>query len=457
MKLKGFLICALALAACGDDDPIRSGDDTTEVRDFVLRIENVAPWTALKAGTQATKVTLVNTLVDGALAPGEFYEIRFTAANQHLSFATMLSESNDWFFAPGPEGIPLVTDGRPTSGDVTSYLQLWDAGTEVDQEPFVGDATGIRQTARNAGAVDPDTTVRVVPATARLTDGTTFALPNIQDMIRVTLTPGAEQQFVLRIENVSTSSTLVTSQGAVPIHLSPFAYVIHDAPNPLFTPGVGARENGLDQLAEAGQPDALGTSLRNARGLATGLSPGIAVVHGLPSPLFAVGQADFGVGLERLAEDGNPAPLVDALEATPPEGVSAVYLFDTPTGGVAGAAAPGQVFELTIHGNPGEALSFATMFDMSNDWIFATRPEGIALFDNGVPRSCDVTSEVRLFDVGTETDEELAVGPNVATQQTAPNTGKADRTNQVREVTLERYGTPAVLHLRVTLRPVFTE
>lgn len=454
MKLKAFLIGALALAACDDDDPIQPGDDTTvEVRDFVLRIENVAPWTVLKAGTQATKTTRV----DGPLAPGEAYELRFTAANQRLSFAAMLGESNDWFFAPGPDGIPLVVDGVPVSGDVTSFVELWDAGTEIDQEPGVGDATGTRQRARDAGAADPDRTVRPVPTTVRLTDGTTFVRPAVPSMIRVTLTPGADQQYTLRIENVSRVGTLATSQGGLPIHISPFAWAVHETPAPLFTPGSPARENGLELLAEAGQADPIGTSLRNVRGFGTGLSPGVAVVHSLPAPLFAVGQADAGVGLEQLAEDGNPVPLADALEATPPAGVSAVHVFDTPRDGVLGPAAPGQIFELTIHGNPGEALSFATMFGMSNDWMFATRPEGIALYDQGAPRSCDVTGDVFLYDAGTESDEELDVGPNTATQQPAPNTGRADRITEVREVTLERYGVPAVLHIRVTLTPIFVE
>jgi hypothetical protein len=455
MKLQVLLISALASTACDDDDAttLPGDDDPTEVRDFVLRIENVAPWTVLKAGTQATRTTSG----DGAIGPGQAYEIRFTAANQRLSFAAMLSESNDWFFAPGPDGIPLYTDGVPTSGDVTSFVELWDAGTELDQEPGVGDATGIRQRARDAGAADPNPNVRTVPVSVRLTDGTAFTRPGVASMIRVTLTPGPEQQFTLRIENVSRDVTLVTSQGTLPIHAAPFAWAVHDAPNALFTPGVPARENGLELLAEAGQPDALGTSLRNARGYATGLAPGIAVVHTQPSPLFIIGQPDAGVGLEALAEDGNQVPLADALEANPPAGVSAVYRFDTPVDGTLGPAAPGQAFELTIHGNPGEALSFATMFGMSNDWFFATRPEGIALFDNGIPRSCDVTNDVFLYDAGTEGDEELDVGPNTAPQQPAPNTGRVDRITEVREVTIERYPTPAVLHIRVTLRPLFIE
>jgi hypothetical protein len=297
--------------------------------------------------------------------------------------------------------------------------------------------------------------VREVPATVRLGDGSTFVRPATSSMIRVTLTPGADQSFTLRIQNVSNARTLVTSQGALPVHVSPVAWAVHRNPAPIFTPGEAARDNGLERLAEAGSPDDLGNALRNLRGAATGLSPGVWVVHTQPAPLFTPGSADTGMGLERLAEDGNQLPLGDALATNPPAGVVASGTFDTPVGATApGPAMPGQAFEVTIHGEPGEAVAFATMFGMSNDWFFATRPEGIQLFFGDIPRACDVTADVLLYDLGTEADEEFDVGPNTAPQQPAPDTGRPDRTTEVRQVTLERYGVPAVLHLRVTLTPL---
>ena len=405
----------------------------------------------LKAGTQTTRTDLT----DGPIGPGEAYVIRFTAGQGHaLSFAAMLRESNDWFFAPGPEGIPLYTNGRPLSGDITRLVQLWDAGTELDQEPALGDATGPHQPMREYGEKDPDPLVREVPVTVRLGDGRTFVRPEVAAMISVTLTPGADQQFTLRIENISTATTLVTSAGEFPVHVSPFAWTVHRAPGPLFTPGVPARENGLEALAETGAPDPLGTALRNTRGAATAVSPGVFVLHTLPAPLFEPGTADRELGLERLAEDGDHTALRNALAASPPIGASATGAFDTPSGAeAAGPAVPGQAYELVVRGVPGDAISFATMFGMSNDWFFATRPEGIALFHGEDPRSCDVTSDVLLYDLGTETDEELDVGPSTAPQQPAPDTGRPDRIAEVREVSLERYPVPVVLHLRVTLTP----
>jgi hypothetical protein len=453
MKFGALVIALFGLLACDDDDTNTPADDTTggSARDFVLRVENVAPWTVMKGSTQATKTTAV----DGPAASGEAFQVRFSGgAGQFVSFGAMLSESNDWFFATGPDGIPLFTDGVPTSGDVTKYVQLWDAGTEANQEPFVGDAVGTRQPTRDFGAADPDTSVRVVTESTVLVNGTTFHVPATASMIRVTLTPGADRQFTLRIENVSNPNTMATSFGRRAVHISPLVWTMHTQPAPLFEPGQPAPSNGLEQLAEAGQPDTLGTTLRVSRGFATPLSPGVAVVATRGDILFTPGSADRGIGLEQLAEDGNPATLEAALNASPPDGVISVATFTTPVGAAAeGPAGQGQAFELVVHAAPGDTLSLATMFGMSNDWFFASRPEGIAFFDRDIPRSADVTSEVVLYDLGTEADEELAIGPNTAPQQPAPNTGRADRVTTVREVTVDRYGVPPVQHIRVTLRP----
>src|SRR5690606_9795344 len=98
--------------------------------------------------------------------------------------------------------------------------------------------------------------------------------------------------------------------------------------------------------------------------------------------------------------------------------------------------------------------SFATMFGMSNDWFFATRPEGIALFDaDGAPRRGDVTGAIALYDAGTELDQEPAIGADTGPQQRAPDAGAADPVDQVREVPAAVHGFPASAHLRVTLEP----
>ena len=75
----------------------------------------------------------------------------------------MLVQSNDWFFAFAPEGLELFDEGgAPVTGDVTDQVAVWDAGTEVDQEPGVGEDQAPRQAGPNTGDADPDATVRLV-------------------------------------------------------------------------------------------------------------------------------------------------------------------------------------------------------------------------------------------------------------------------------------------------------
>ncbi len=444
------IACALSIVTgCDDGDGDGTpGDDLEVERRFTLRIENVAPFSVLKASSQQRRTSGT----DGWLAPGDAYEIRFTAGTgHHVTFASMLAESNDWVFAPVVEGIPLYTDGVPTSGDVTGYVRLWDVGTELDQEPGVGDATGVHQATRTTGAADPDRRVRLVDTVTTLSSGASFQRPAIESMIQVLLIPGPDRQFTLRITNASTSSTLVTSTGTRAITLSPVAWAVHAAPAPLFRDGEAAPETGLETLAEAGLPDTLSGALRYVRGTAGPLSKGIAVVHTVDAPLFTPGQADRGLGLERLAEDGDESALLAGMGQVlgAPLGITP---FTSPVGAAAaGPAAPGEAFEMSFSARPGDRLSFATMFSGSNDWFFAPPPTGIALFAGDDPRWGDVTSEVRLYDLGTELDEELEVGPSTGTQQAVANTGRVDRDTLVREVTVDRFEPSLHRQLRVTL------
>jgi hypothetical protein len=90
------------------------------------------------------------------LQAGQHFEFTVTAARgDRLSLALMLSQSNDGLVATDGDGIALFDGaGRPLSGDVTARLGLWDAGTEVNEEPGVGRNQGLRQGAPHAG--DPE-------------------------------------------------------------------------------------------------------------------------------------------------------------------------------------------------------------------------------------------------------------------------------------------------------------
>jgi hypothetical protein len=116
----------------------------------------------------------------GPLTPGNAYEFTFVARpGDRLSFATMYVQSNDLFLAPGETGIALfAADGLPIRGDITDQIDLWDAGTEVNEEPSVGENQAPRQAAANTGA-DEGGVVRLVD------DG--FTYPAVADIVRITI------------------------------------------------------------------------------------------------------------------------------------------------------------------------------------------------------------------------------------------------------------------------------
>jgi hypothetical protein len=128
--------------------------------------------------------TPAGTSAAGPLTPGDAYEFELTAApSARLSFVTMFIESNDLFYAPGPEGISLFADGEPIDGDVTEQVMLWDAGTEVNEEPGAGPNQAPRQSGADTGD-DENATVRPISA---VDDG--FGYPSVTDVISVTVTP----------------------------------------------------------------------------------------------------------------------------------------------------------------------------------------------------------------------------------------------------------------------------
>lgn len=116
------------------------------------------------------------------ILPGGSYQFTVTAKyKDHLNLATMFVQSNDLFIGPDADGIPLFNGPKdPISGDITMYMELWDAGTEVNEEPCVGPNQAPRQPAPNTGA-DENGVVRLVDDV--------YTYPEVSDVIRVTITP----------------------------------------------------------------------------------------------------------------------------------------------------------------------------------------------------------------------------------------------------------------------------
>ena len=306
-----------------------------------------------------------NTGTAGPALPGDAYEfvvMRGDDEAPRLSFALMIAQTNDIFLATPPEGIPLVDENGQTieSSDITSRLMLWDAGTEANEAPGMGRNQLPRQEGPESGAAE----MGVYPFTHE-----TRALPLANGIADVTVEE-AGGEYTITIENVS------VERGAIATPLSPVFWAVHDGAFMLFDPAGPARD-----------------------------------------------------GLEALAEDGNPSPMVEAHRNA--AGVLATGMENTPMGaGMPRPAEPGERFVIAVR--PDEQfqwLSFATMVVETNDAFLAMPPQGVALIDEfGNPRDAatveaDIRRELAAWDAGTEENEVPGVGANQAPRQAAPNTG----------------------------------
>ena len=176
--------------------------DHHETTSFTVTIENISGIGLF----ENTGVSPVPVGADGAgpALPGGAYEfVIHASAGDTLTFATMLAQSNDMFFAPDEAGIALFDgDGNAISGDVSDQVDLWDAGTEVNQPIGEGDEQAPRQSGPNTGADE----MGVVQLVSDLDDGLSY--PAASDIIAVTLTAGDMGEFTVRIDNVSGDSIL---------------------------------------------------------------------------------------------------------------------------------------------------------------------------------------------------------------------------------------------------------
>lgn len=303
--------------------------------------------------------------------PGESYQFEVTAAPGEgtLTFAMMLSETNDRFIAPGGVGIELFdAEGVAVpERDVTSLLGLWDAGTEIDQCPGVGPWQAPRQVPNHTGPREG-----VVHAFG----DSTRAIPTPVQLaaVRVQAVSGsATAAFRIFVDNTSRSRSAMTTP------LSPVFWALHDESWSLFGAGAAASV-GLEALAEDGSPDALVDEAQSA--------PGVLVAG---AAVFPVGKPDPG--------------------AIPPDGS---YEF--------------VVTPNAAHGR----LSLAFQVVESNDTFVATAETGVALFDaSGAPRGtgeveAELAQQLRVWDAGTEQNEAPGAGPNQPLRQAAPGEGPAD-------------------------------
>lgn len=354
---------------------------------------------------------------DGATSPGPiataggFYSTTFSAVSgSKMSFVSMLANSNDWFFAAGQNGLDLFdTNGNPITGDITSSIKLYDAGTEEENPATIATEPmgGVN------GTADDDNTVRT-----QQSDVSNYLSGSLD------------------YNNGMFTLTITKNQDGV---ITPGIIVIHAQENPIFTTGTADRNEGLKLLAEAGNPSELydfinevgtdGTPIR----LSAAMSPfSPAVVYAFNSekdPLFTQGESVItGSGLEELAEAGNNEIIFDYLTSL---GLPVAKSNE------AGGIGPNGQFTFDLEVPKGYKLGIATMFVQSNDWVIAFNNNGATLFDtNGNPTNgFSESKQLYLFDVGTEVDEEVGFGANQAPRQASANSGAADANNLIRRVT----------------------
>ena len=185
--------------------------------------------------------------------------------------------------------------------------------------------------------------------------------------------------FKVEIENVSTPNLLPTARAMGTVPLSPPAYAVYSSGNPMFM---------LDQPAN--------------------------------------------LGTERIAEDGFPEEMVKLLSGIPT--VTAYGAVPSPGGPDNGPALfAGEKVMFTFTARPGDKLQFETMFVQSNDWFISFRNGGLSLFDGNLPVSGNKTSELEIYDAGTEEDTAPGTGPNQKPVQdpAATNVGPPDAVNKI--------------------------
>lgn len=177
----------------------------------------------------------------GPVEPGMSYTVDFSLEQGQLfSFVTMLAESNDWFLS-SHEGIDvhsLLGEGQDQV-EITDKIHIYDAGTEANQTLGEGDNQAPRQSEPNTGPEDSDDHVRMIDETID---------QSVSDIATFTIEKGEEEGSYSLIIEVKENSVSA---------LSPGVWLTFSDQNPLYSLNEPAKENGLEALAEDGDPSKL--------------------------------------------------------------------------------------------------------------------------------------------------------------------------------------------------------
>lgn len=441
---------------------------------FEVTIENVG------AATPLLKSGVFNTPVGDASAgpatPGKAYAFSFTAGPEELpgtgvkaSFATMFVQSNDLFYAFQPGGLDLYENGTPIGmngpADVTDELALWDAGTEVDQSPGEGADQPPRQSGGDTGTEENGVITQLTDTDGDgMLENDGFEYPAVENVVRVTVESEMDEEagtyrFTIRVENVSDETGATVNGSGIPLSPGTFAAHFDQAPSGAdvtFFPMGEAAPTGIERIAEDGDPAAHHEALAMLTGVTVPFSPGAFAAHTDDVQAFDTGE-NASAGIEAVAEDGDPAPLAEELSMEGSDQIIHSGIFNTPTGADGpGPIGPGASYTFTMNAAPGHLLTFITMYVQSNDLFYALSTNGYDLFDeNGDPVSGDLTGTLCLYDAGTEGDEEPGAGLHQAPRQGSADTGPEGE-GAITQVNGEDdgygYPDPATL-IKVTITP----
>lgn len=307
--------------------------------------------------------------------PGGAYRFRITAGPEapYLSLATMIVQSNDLFIAPDPVGLRLFDEsGQPLGpGDRTAEMEIWDAGTEVNEAPGAGPSQAPRQSGPDRG----ETEGGVFPFTA-----STRALPLAPDLVGVEVV-STDAGYSITIANRSADA------GALVTPIAPVFFAVHDSSWSLFELGAEA-SSGLEALAEDGGPGAL-----------------VAETTGTPGVLHVGAQP---ITDQRPGDDPGPAGPGESYTFELPllEGDSYLTLALMVVQTNDAFIAPGPA-GIPLRDSEGEPLAAAALED-------------------------ELRRRLAVWDAGTEANQVPGVGLDQAPRQSGPDTGDADPVSGVR-------------------------
>ncbi len=286
-----------------------------------------------------------------------------------LSLVVGTDDFSDLFFATSEEGIDLYPGGTPLEGEVSSQMEIFDAGvfTELGTNEM-----------------------------ELVASGSSFPVGNFME---VNIVHNGGTEFAVTLENVLTEMSVFDRVGEG-------VWLIHDEDQlaPIFTVGDFASDE-LSDLAGFNTNNSMNNFLAERSGFFSTFSPG---AYAMNDSLFNTG-IPASSEIESLAEDADPSGFSNT--------------FTIPVGSTAAASiAFGESYEFTLEGAvDGDFFALATMMEETNDLFVGAN--FIPLFHNGLPLTGEITSIMRVWDAGTEVDEFPGIGVNQAPRQSGVNVG----------------------------------